>query len=222
MTADTFDRLWGTICNTAASIENDTGGRAAFQPSKKDDVYFNYNKFSRLCRHRHMDSGGKKLRKVAKDSPRIDRHKVASCVACAILQVRPMDIRRDEETARLAHFANETLAFLVALSVMKSFTKTIIEIKEGDARYKNDDGVDVSALSRTKTRVLQRIVDDGYVFPRIGNSDYLLWQIMAMSDIRLLDDYILSLSCILFLIEAHSLCSYEKQVVVAVQAAGAG
>lgn len=138
---------------------------------------------------------------------RIDRHKVAACMACALLRVSPIRTKQSEEAERLLFYSNETLAFLVALSIMKSFTKAVLD----SAGKADEDGYDKSALGKYNEESLRGIVDNGYKFPAGLHDNYLSWQLMALSDIENYKDFILSLSCTLFLIEEYSIMCYEVE-----------
>lgn len=88
---------------------------------------------------------------------RIDRHKVGAAMARAILHVQPLILvapfdERDKTIKNTGHFANEILAFHVALSIVQSFILT-------KANRSND---------ATTTEVFK----DGFVFPPAQHESY--------------------------------------------------
>jgi hypothetical protein len=215
MKDETFDKIWNIICDTAMAIENDTNKRAHFRPVPKDElkgeIKRRYEEFRGLCKERHMLRRNDNTLIDNGDDRRIDRHKVAACFACALLHTSPLNQEKDKEATKLLYYANETLAFLVALSIMKSFTNAVVELRESKNSKNSsyEDGVDMSALSRYDSGLLMRIVEDGYRFPEGPHNDFLLWQLMALSDINNYSEFILSLSCTLFLIEGFSIEYYK-------------
>jgi len=206
MERDTYDKIWNIITDTAISLKNDAKkSNVIFIDIQRDEIYNRYQEFRDFIKEKHME----------KSAFRIDRHKVAACMACAIMQVRPMNISRKDPVAsdmRLAHFANECLAFFTALSIMKAFTKTVLEIEKAGADAPESDGVDISSLSKVPIPVLEKIVSEGYVFPNGKYDDYLIWQLTAFSDIHAFKDYILSLSCMLFFIESYTMGTYAGDI----------
>ena len=225
MTKDKFGHIWNIIRDTADAIHNDTGRgdtevAAKLIDLQKDAVYMRYEELSRSCKERHMagfhDQYGRiptleKTRIVTE--VKIDRHKIASCIACSLLRVRPMELAElKETTSNLSYYANEVLAFFVALSVMKSFTKKVLDIKQKKGKLENhEDDIDDSSLFGIDDGILERIVEEGYILPTRGtHDDYLLWQLIALADLGNFGDYVISLSCTLFLIEEYTIQSYQN------------
>ena len=212
MTKGKFNEIWNIISDTAIAIENDTNGRAKFNITHKDVIHQHYEKLNALCKLHHMSKirecpDGVSKTRHSEDFT-LDRHKVASCMACALLRLRPIDVDSEVyDGTNLTYYANELLAFFVALSIMKSFTNRLLERKD------NPDDLGDSTLSSVDTAILQGIVDDGYVFPDRGNhNDYLLWQLIALSNIGDFSDYVISFSCTLFLIEEYTIALYSSKL----------
>ncbi|MCL2362318.1 MAG: hypothetical protein FWC73_10965 [Defluviitaleaceae bacterium] len=218
MTKETFDDIWNIIKDTADAIQNDTNGMAKFDNHQKSTVFHHYEYLNALSKNRHMAKSRngilcEKRDVVARteEEIRLDRHKVSSCIACALLRVHPMEvIPNNEAKTNLSYYANEVLAFFVALSVMRSFTnKVLTSLRSGNSNEHKK--ARESTLAEVSTNTLEKIITDGYVFPRRGeHDDYLLWQLIALSDINDFDDYVISLSCTLFLIEEYSIKFYQN------------
>ena len=215
MEKEKFDEVWNIINDTATAIQNETRGGAKFNASQKDTIYRHYQNLNKLCKQRHMAGfhesnhyGNRVVETISTDKETLlDRHKVASCMACAIMRVRPMEITDIGNVAtNLSHYANEVLAFFVALSIMKSFTNRVWK-----GQKENDINIDDSSLSKVDEGILKNIVENGYVFPqRHEEGVYLLWQLIALADVGDFTEYVISLSCTLFLIEEYTILSHNS------------
>jgi len=225
MTKDRFKKIWNIIKDTADAIHNDTGGNesevaAKLNDSQMDAVYMRYEELNKLCKKKHMAVFHSQYGKIpgseetTKREKRIDRHKIASCIACSLLRMRPMKrAEPTESTSNLSYYANEVLAFFVALSVMKSFTKEVLDIKRKSKIETDEADVEDSSLFEIDDGILERIVEEGYKFPSRGtHDDYLLWQLIAFADISDFGNYVISLSCTLFLIEEYTIQSYQNSI----------
>lgn len=201
MNIETYDNIWNIIKDTAIAINNDISStKIEFSEFQKDEIYRRYSEFRDSLKIKHM--GGLEAR--------IDRHKVAACMGCAIMQAKPMQIKVKETDIRLAYFANECLSFFTALSIMRAFTKTVLEKKINESK-EIEDGLDSSTLANIPNNILNKIIEDGYIFPKGKNNDYLLWQLMALNDVSDFRDYSLCLSNTLFIIEEYSILFYDNQ-----------
>lgn len=136
----------------------------------------------------------------------MDRHKIAACVAAAILQAgiceRTRDVPSDRQPPEV-RLANEILAFQCALHVLYSYLSD-------ESGYRLDD------VAQLDSNVIERIGQDGFLMPPTyeGAESYEMHLIKAMrisKGLRLggtippMD--ILLYSAILYHIELHN---FEK------------
>lgn len=98
-------------------------------------LYIRDGSFDSLCR-RYNDIKNRTKRMFMKSSDdmiRLDRHKIAACMAKAIVLDRPICKKVEEDyTGTETDFviANEALAFLVATSILKAYIKIRLESNE--------------------------------------------------------------------------------------------
>ncbi len=117
----------------------------------------------------------------------LDHHKIASCVAGAVLKCRPIEFRDDDcRHKRIVFMANEFLAVMSALVIMRFFNA-----------YEAKQDIDLKS--------------ELYKFPDVDISkdkpSYLVWLCIALSEYKDEDNKfnILLFSNLLFLIEQYSL-----------------
>ena len=128
---------------------------------------------------------------VGKDTLRIDRHKVATCLTLAVLSTQP--IKNMDETLQnenyLYYLCNECLAIFISLYMLKHFTQ-------------EDDSMSISVRDKIKKR--------GFVFPTTANNNYIIWLASSLSRIgEYRDRATLSLlSNIYFMIERYTIEKY--------------
>lgn len=191
MTTEKFGDLWKQIGNIAQDIENSCQGAVHFNEEKKTYIQYEYDKFRSHCKHHLKGTQYQAALKEQSDQeePLLDRHKVASCIAGAILSTRPMEIcpTADKSQYNLLYFANESLALFSALGVVKSFIRSDSKnVMELDLALKDD--------------FLQR----GFLFPNPVHSDYLPWLLFILQECSQIGFNVLSFSNILYLLETHT------------------
>lgn len=188
MTTGKFSELWVQIGNAAQDIVNacESHKNVSFNVQKRDYVEYEYEKYKRFCKDRHMlspDSG-----KI--DSMRIDRHKVASCIAGAILSTKPLECKElddNEYHPRILYLANETLAFFSSLAIIKSFIRSDTENKAG-----------------LDTELKESFMQTGFIFPQPTYDDYLPWILYLLQESSIIGFNVLSFSNILYLLETYT------------------
>lgn len=127
------------------------------------------------------------LKRLAREPAcRLDRHKVSALMIKAILDVRPLDIKKKKQNTKpKVYLANEILAFGCALSILQSYILS-------DARSSGDS---------EKYAIFQ----DGFVFPQVNHSGYVHCIVMNLYlnyGKRRFD--VLAFSNILFMIENYT------------------
>lgn len=192
MTEEKFENLWNQIGNIAQDITNSCDGKVQFDKEKKNYVQYEYNKLREHCRNYLSDnsqSQGNLNRKSDHNGPLLDRHKVASCIAGAILSTRPMNIcSKDEESnSILLYFANESLALFSALGIVKAFIRA-----------------DITNNIRLDEKLKDDFLKSGFLFPEPVHSDYLPWLLFLLKESSDIGFNVLSFSNILFLLETYT------------------
>lgn len=191
MTEKKFDELWQEISNVATDIVNSCNDGTTFNPGKKDYIKFEYEKLRDDCKNRHFkkpetaDASAQKL---------LDRHKVAACIAGAIVSASPLALEGNEPNVRtrLSCLANETLAFLSALGIVKSF----ISSDQG-----NSIGLDIE--------LKKDFLSQGFIFPSNNKNDYMLWLLFLLQECSKIGFNVLSFSNILYLLEEYTFSQLE-------------
>lgn len=194
MTDRKFDELWMQISNVAKDIENTCNDGTFFDAEKKAYIYYEYNKFRNLNKQSHLSATPGTMI----DDIRMDRHKVASCIAGAILSTHPMGFKdnplRAGETprVRMSYLANETLALFSALAIVKSFIRSTPD----------------NELSFDPT-LKERFLKEGYIFPVPKHDDYLPWLLYLLRESSIIGFNVLSFSNILYLLECYTFTNME-------------
>lgn len=107
--------------------------------AKKDNaLYIRNGSFDSLCRlYNDIKNSTKKIyMQESGDGIKLDRHKVAACMAKAIILERPVCKEIDENySGKELEFviANEVLAFSVSMEILKAYIK--LKIEKGDPDY---------------------------------------------------------------------------------------
>lgn len=191
MTDEKFSDLWKHIGNIAQDIEISCNGEVHFDEKKKSYIRYEYDKFRNHCKQHLKGVHPPKREPVSSDeeSPLLDRHKVASCIAGAILSTQPMEIclTTSESKYKLSYFANESLALFSALGIVKSFIRSDNQnVLELDLDLKND------------------FLKTGFLFPSPVRSDYLPWLLFILQECSQIGFNALSFSNILYLLETYT------------------
>lgn len=192
MTTEKFSDLWQQIGNVAQDIVNSCHDEVQFIEDKKSYIQYEYDKLRSACRQHLLEDKQhqKDLKKQSsQDEPLLDRHKVASCIAGAILSTRPMEVCPTSEKTRynLLYFSNESLALFSALGIVKSFIRS---------DSKNVIGLDLELKSD--------FLKSGFLFPEPLHSDYLPWLLFVLQESSQIGFNALSFSNILYLLETYT------------------
>lgn len=192
MTNEKFSDLWKQIDNIAQDIVGSCQGKVEFQTEKESFIQYEYDKLRANCRqHLSKDTQYQgNLRKQAnQDEPLLDRHKVASCIAGAILNARPMkaSLNFGESQYKLLYFPNESLALFSALGIVKSYIRS--------------DSDNVIGLN---LELKNNFLEGGFLFPNPSHSDYLPWLLFVLQESSQIGFNVLSFSNILYLIETYT------------------
>lgn len=172
MDLQTFDRIWDeAIEPEAKKIVDENTKILAFNPNSKIAIFNRYNELNKICKKNFMfHSDGL-----------IDRHKVSAALVIAIVQTQPLVTNVITNAYGDYYAFNETLAFRVALSLIKGY---------------------VNNNPTTKQRI------EKFTLPTVQNTDETYQEIFCKM-IRLDSAYnqisILSLANIFFLLESYSL-----------------
>lgn len=192
MTEAKFSELWEQIGNSAQDIINTCADGTVMCFDKKERLQFEYEKLKEVCKKNHlMPAIG---RNNDTPTPRMDRHKVASCIAGAIIKTRLLERKTFSvnEQKRISHLANETLALFSALAIVKSFICSDVENELNiDATLKND------------------FAAQGFIFPTPRHDDYLPWLLFLLQESNTIGFNVLSFSNILYLIEEYTFLQLE-------------
>ncbi|GAB0056112.1 hypothetical protein SIID45300_00416 [Candidatus Magnetaquicoccaceae bacterium FCR-1] len=136
----------------------------------------------------------------------MDRHKIAACLAAAILQAgiceRTRDVPSDRQSVEV-RLANEILAFICSLHVLYSYLS-------------HENGYRLDDVAQLDSKVLEKIGQEGFLMPSTyeGAESYEMHLIKAMRiskgmrpDEKIPPMDILLYSAILYHIELHN---FEK------------
>lgn len=190
MTREKFAELWEQVGNAAQDIVNTYPKVIAFNSQKKDYIEYEYEKFKSFCKEKHMISPSE-----SEESLRIDRHKVASCIAGAILSTKPLEYveqKNGESMPRILYLANETLAFFSALAIVKSFIRA-----------------DTSNKAKLDSELKKVFLKEGFIFPTPAHDDYLPWVLYLLQEGSKIGFNVLSFSNILYLLETYTFAQLE-------------
>lgn len=197
MTVEKFDDLWKQIGNIAQDIENSCQGEVHLNVDKKVYVQYEYDNLRKHCKQ-HLSKNTQSQEELEdqefQEDPLLDRHKVAACIAGAILRARPMEIRSSSEKNRynLLYFCNESLALFSALGIVKSFIRS---------DSKNVINLDLDLKSD--------FLKAGFLFPEPLHSDYLPWLLFVLQESSQIGFNVLSFSNILYLLETYTFAQLE-------------
>ena len=190
MERSVFDRHWDTAFRyLAEKIEQSAPDEIFFSPSARDDIYEKYME----CRYF--------LRKQAgfKDEELIDRHKIASLLIKAIIEVLPFGriSGRSEKGRKKILFLdklNEVFAFNVALGLLSSYITSANVLSSDDLKKK--------------------FIETGFVFPKPESYSYQLHVYRLLShSIKTKRLDVLAFSNILFLLEEFTFLALRLKAV---------
>lgn len=190
MTKGKFTELWEQIGNAAQDIVNTYPEVIVFNSQKKDYIEYEYEKFKSFCKEKHMVSPSE-----SDEALRIDRHKIASCIAGAILSTKPLEyvkLNNGESMPRILYLANETLAFFSALAIVKSFIRA-----------------DTSNMAQLDSELKKEFLKNGFIFPHPAHDDYLPWVLYLLQEGSKIGFNVLSFSNILYLLETYTFAQLE-------------
>lgn len=186
MTLEKFSDLWKNVGNAAQDIVNSCKDGTLFDEKKESYIHYEYNKLRDYCKKQHLKVQGT----IHPDKdPLLDRHKVAACIAGAILSTRPMESPAglDSDRSRLSYFSNEVLALFSALGIVKSFIRSDHDnVMNLDPDLKSD------------------FLEVGFLFPEPLHDDYLPWLLFLLQESSKIGFNVLSFSNILYLLETHT------------------
>lgn len=196
MTTEKFSDLWNHIGNIAKDIETSCQGEIHFCEQKKSYIQYEYDKFRNHCKE-HLKSIQKTTNAKGQSdesTPLLDRHKVASCIAGAILSTQPMEIclTTSKNKFNLTYFANESLALFSALGIVKSYI-----------RSDNDN------LMKLNLDLKGDFLQNGFIFPQPAQSAYLPWLLFILQECSQIGFNALSFSNILYLLETYTFDQLE-------------
>lgn len=188
-----FSELWEQVRNIAEDIENSCKHEVSFNEEKKTFVEYEYDNFRKSCKA-HLVKGTQVPKDIDESnvsmSPRLDRHKVAACIAGAILKARPLDahLSSQEGHCNLSYFCNEALALFSALGIIISFIRSDSQNKiQLDVALKED------------------FLNRGFLFPSPVHGTYLPWLLFVLQESSQIGFNVLSFSNILYLLEIYTL-----------------
>lgn len=192
MTELKFEELWTQIGNVATDIVNTCNDGSRFNEKKKEYIRYEYEKIRDECKTKHL--GASNLTPAEKAEIRLDRHKVAACIAGAILSASPIEAPniRQGNSYKVSYFANETLALFAALGIVKSFIRS------------DKDNV-IELDPKAKALFLKY----GFRFPEPTQDDYIPWLLFMLQESANIGFNVLSFSNILYLLETHSISQYK-------------
>lgn len=189
MTDAKFEDLWVGVKNIAEDIENSCRDKVHFNEEKKLYVQYEYDNLRRHCKQHLSKNAQSQSGLGGQSEPLLDRHKVAACIAGAILRARPMDfdLPSGKSHYNLSYLCNESLALFSALGIIKSFIRSDSKnVMELDPDLKKD------------------FLAAGFLFPKPVHSDYLPWLLFLLQESFQIGFNVLSFSNILFLLETYT------------------
>lgn len=198
MTSEKFNELWIQIGNAAQDIVNTCNDGTQFNQKKKEYISFEYDKFRRFCKERHLRSAHVDITANDVKEPeisRIDRHKIGACIAGAILSAKPLEYTgSDVGRKRISYLANETLALFSALAIVKSFIRS-----------------DKESLIQFPGAIKEDFLSYGFKFPQPQYDEYLPWLLYLLQESTEIGFNVLSFSNILYLLEVYTISQLELE-----------
>lgn len=166
-------------------------------------LYIRDGSIDSLCRIYNDIKNCTKTTFMKKDDAvvKLDRHKIAACMAKAIVLERPIcKVIEDDYTGKETNFliANEALAFSVALSIIKAYIK--LKLENQDDNFMKREGA------------YKKICEMDFTFPNtIMNVDYKTSVCWAWHHNIVNGHFdVLGTANLLFMIENYSVEAYDK------------
>lgn len=171
--------------------------------NKDSDLYIRDGSADSLCRnYNDIKNSTKRLyMKKSDETIKLDRHKIASCMAKAIMLDKPVCKKLGDDytgTEDELVIANAVLAFSASISIMKAYVelslaKENLQFREHEAEYR-------------------KICENGFVFPKtIMEVDYMSSVCWAWHHNAISGHFdVLGTANLLFMIENYSLEFYSK------------
>lgn len=174
--------------------------------AKSDDaLYLREGSIDSLCRrYNDIKNNTKKLyMKNSDERVKLDRHKIASCIAKAIIMEQPIYKKVDANYSGNENefvVANEVLAFLAASEILKAYINLKLE-KE-------------NAVFVQHKKAYEKICEDGFVFPdTIMGVDYVVSVCWAWHHNVINGHFdVLGTANLFFMIENYSLEVYKARI----------
>lgn len=127
MEKDSFDKFWNNnLYSNATKLEKKYLDYLTFDSSKKDSILSDYNQYR--THYKEHEFGGE---------DRIDRHKVASFMVCAVINQEPMKLKSSasKKSPFEVRASNELLALLSGLDLLKSYMVEELKRDRASASY---------------------------------------------------------------------------------------
>lgn len=187
-----YDKLWNNCIRPSLEIICKSDTKLRIRDGSYETICRLYNDVRNKAKRQYM---------VGELDSKLDRHKIASCMAKAIIMSQPLikDIDADysgDEDAFI--IANEALAFAVGLSILKAFLELKIQKAE--------------KLSEDEYEAYQEICRHDFVFPQSIMGEYPAVVCWGWHH-DYLDGYfdILGTANLFFMIENYSILYYKTQ-----------
>lgn len=166
-------------------------------------LYIRDGSFDSLCRHYNDTKNSIKrlFMKSSGDTVKLDRHKIAACMAKAIVTDRPICKKIEEDFTGKeteAVIANEALAFSVAIAILEAYIKLKLEKKD--------------PAFMTREKAYRKMCESGFAFPKtIMGVDYATSVCWAWYHNALSGHFdVLGTANLFFMIENYSVEVYDK------------
>ncbi|MCB1201330.1 MAG: hypothetical protein KDK41_11855 [Leptospiraceae bacterium] len=155
MTSEDFGRIWDNAISGALKKASDASGlRPSVITTQLHNKYEEFNKA-------HKNGGNM----VDPHKP-LDRHKVASCLTHAVIELHPFDVSKIMETDPIKRFRKRTVNYSAGLY---SGLSVMVDMIKADAK-KNNNGFRQQAFS----------IDLKYPTPTDENQNYIDYLIKAL------------------------------------------
>lgn len=137
----------------------------SFEVLQKQDsaIYIRNGSFDSLCRcYNDIKNSTKRLFMKSGTDGKLDRHKIAACLAKAIVTEKPISkevVDGYTGTEEVFLLANEALAFAVSLSILRAYIELKLKNRESEFVYRED--------------AYRKICEQDFIFPNtIMGVDY--------------------------------------------------
>ena len=113
MEENTFNSLWKIFYKNAKIIEKKYSKYISFQDTKKDSLIKHYDEYRIYFKNQYFQN-----------DTNIDKHKIASCFVCAVLEVQPFQFEESNKNDKFSiefYVMNEIWGFICGLDIIKHF-----------------------------------------------------------------------------------------------------